>query len=122
MTRTVVFAIIILLIVAGGIADYYWYRAQQPPSVAEDIVKNASLRIDDCMSYHVQPSNTTYAEMLEKLQRNVTEIDSRIIDLRSAQTATNALKLQPLVDYLHAGIDVLRAQAMVVRKEMEALS
>jgi hypothetical protein len=62
-------------------------RSVHLPPVATAIVKNASLRIDDCMSYELQPSNITFAEMLAKLQTNVTELDSKLIDLQSAQTA-----------------------------------
>ena len=121
-TRAVLFLLFALALASLGVGGFYEYRAVHLPPVATGIVKNASLRIDDCMSYEVQPSNITFAEMLAKLQKNVTELDSKLIDLQSAQTARNASRVKPLLDYLHAGMAALRAQGMVTQKEMETRS
>ena len=111
-----------VLLPRGGIADYWWYRSQQLPPVTTEVVKNASLRMNDCISYRLRTSNITYAELLEKLQKDITEIDSKMIDLRSVQTNQNAAKLRPLLDYLHSGIEVLRLVATVLYKELACTS
>lgn len=120
MKRLAIILAVTVVSAAAVLLSVREYFARQLPDVATAIVKNASLRLNDCMSYQVQPSNTTYGELLEKLQKNISEIDSKIIDLQSAQTSKNSATVKPLLDYLHAGLDVLRAQAMATRKQMES--
>jgi hypothetical protein len=120
MKRAAAILAVTVAVVAAILVSLHEYSARQLPDVATPIAKNASLRINDCLSYEVQPSNTTYGELLEKIQKNVGEIDSKIIDLQSAETSKNSAAVKPLLEYLHAGLDVLRAQAMATRKQMES--
>jgi hypothetical protein len=117
--------IVAAALAASGLLAYLaivQYRERQVPPVVFQHVKNTSLRLSDCFSYELESSHITYKELFEKIDKNISEIDSKIIDVRTLQTRSNEARLTPLLEYMKLSQEALRGQEMLYHKQLDVSS
>lgn len=114
--------VVALLLAGGGGLAYFEWRQHQLPSSALPHVKNVTLRLTNSLGYELTPSNVTYGELLESIGKHITEIDSKIIDLQTLENSKNRAAVEPTLEYMRGVQEVLRAQQMLYRKQMQVAS
>jgi hypothetical protein len=117
--KPILAGLVLVVVAAATYVIFDDYRARQVPPAALARVKNTSLRVSDCLSYEAQPTHVTYKELFDKIEKNVVEIDSNLIDVQTTETARNRPRVRPLSDYMKASQDVLRAQEALYRKQLD---
>ena len=122
MTKPILAALFLVAIAVAGYFLFDDYRARQTPPVALARVKNTSLRVSDCLSYETQSTHVTYKELFDKIEKNIVEIDSNLIEVRTTETVKNRPRVRPLSDYMKVSQDALRAQETLNRKQLEVSS
>jgi hypothetical protein len=114
--------LVVGVLAVAGVVGYREWSARQLPAQLLPHVKNVSLRVANSLAYELQPSNITYKELFEAIDKHLTEIDSKIIDAQTLETAKNRNAVEPLLEYLRAVQEVLRAQQSMYRKQLELSS
>jgi hypothetical protein len=121
MRKTILISVIVVVVAASAGAAYWKItdvKSRAVPPVALQHVKNSSLRLANSLSFELTRSNVTYRELYQTLEKNVTEIDSHIIDIQSIETSRNRENVEPLIAYLRVGQDVLRAQEQYYQRQV----
>lgn len=118
MKRTIGIIAAVVVATLGVYFGYLEYRSRLVPEAVLPHVKNASLRLESSLSYELEPSHITYRELFDKLEKHVTELDSKVIDVRTLETPKNSTRMKPLLEYMKAVQDTLRAQESMYRKQL----
>ena len=82
-------------------------------------VKNTSLRVSNSAQYELEAnSQITYAELFQKLEADVQEIDKNILQVQTISSPETAETTDPTLEYLRASQVCLRALVAKYRKKL----
>lgn len=111
--------IVLAITAAGGALGYTEWRKHQLPEAVLPHVKNVTFRVENSLSHELRDTNVTYGELFESLGKHITEIDSTIIDVQSVATSKNRAVVEPVLEYMRAAQELLRAQQSLYRKQLQ---
>jgi hypothetical protein len=116
------FSIVVLMIVVGGFFGFRYYKINSTMSSVETLIHNISLRVSNDARYEYEPSTITFKELFEKLEKDISEIDSKIIDIQSLPTTFCADRVSTAVSYAQSCQELLRALLNKNRKSLNESS
>jgi hypothetical protein len=107
----VAFILIVVFILAVGVAFFVlrYYEISKARSAIEPLVQNVTLRTSNDINYDVEPSKITYKELFEKLDKDLSEIESKKIDLQTISSTFDEQELEASLNYMKSCQGLLRA-------------
>lgn len=117
MKRLIVVALTVVVLAAAGYVAFISYQRHKLVNALTPIVKAASLRAEATARYDVdKESKITFAEMFERVESDVAAIDEHLLAVRSLATEATAPTTDPVVAYLQAIQEYLRAISSKTRR------
>jgi cytochrome c len=118
--RIITLAVMAICVLAVGMFfGNRWHAEQKFMEAITPHVKNTSLRVINASQYELsKDSKITFKELFEKLEGDVSEIDKRVLDVQTLETEAFKQKSEPVVAYLKASQELLRAQVSKYRKTL----
>lgn len=117
--KKVLNAVIAIAVAIGGYFGYSTYEQHKFVESIRPHVKNASLRLTNASRYETEDgTKITFKEVFEKLESDIAEIDKRILDVQTLATPANKDVTDPVIDYMKASQELLRALLMKYRKRL----
>ena len=105
------------------VVAYYSYQNYQRTELIASLtphLKNASLRVQNSARYELDPeTKITFKELFDRLESDITEVDSRLIEVQTLSTPESASITDPAVTYMRSSQEFLRA---ALQKYRAALS
>ncbi len=119
MKTKLIAAFIAMLVIVGGYFSYLKYEDYKFKESITPHVKNSSLRItNEIHSLLDKESKMTYAEVFQKLESDISEIDKNILEIQSVSNSNTKSKSDPVIAYLQGGQEILRATLSMYRKRL----
>lgn len=100
-------AIIVISII--GFFGYRYYQIRKTRNNLSPIIQNITLRILNDTNYEIESSKITYKELFDKTGKDLSEIDSKIIDLQTISSSFNENEIKASIEYAKACQELLRA-------------
>jgi hypothetical protein len=101
---------------------YRYYHVRTVRSSVEPLVQNITLRTGNDLNYAIDPQKITYKELFEKLDKDKTEIDSKIIDLQTIESRFSGDEIAASLRYAKSCEALLRTLESKYYKDMEVSS
>jgi hypothetical protein len=86
--------------------------------VIAPLVQNITLRTINDVKYEIDPERITYKELFEKLDRDISEIDSKIIDIQTIQSRFSDEEIAASLKYAKSCQGLLRALESKAYKQL----
>jgi hypothetical protein len=102
----------------GGYVGYERYTQQQFTASLVPHVKNASLRTQNALRAEIDNPQMTYKELFTRLEEDISAVGSRILEVQTVTTEKNKALSEPMVAYLKATQEMLRAMLSESRKSL----
>ncbi len=102
-----------------AVIAYQYYRIRSVRSAIEPLLQNITLRTGNDLNYAIDPQKITYKELFDKLDKDKTEIDSKIIDLQTIETRFSGEEIAASLKYARSCEALLRALESRYYKDME---
>jgi hypothetical protein len=119
--RKILIAFLVLSSVSVvGFIGFRQYTDTQALQRAYLLIKDSSLRVNNCFSARLEGRKITYKEALDTIELSIAEIDKSVLQVQASITPRTKSKMQVIIAYLQIAQTVLRAQALCYRKELSA--
>jgi predicted CopG family antitoxin len=110
MNRKVVFiSVAVIFVIAISFFGFRYYKITTTLGTITPLLQNVSLRVSNDARYEYEPSKITYKELFEKIEKDLSEIDNKIIDIQSLPTTFCEDKVSAAVTYAQSCQELLRA-------------
>jgi hypothetical protein len=113
--KKAVIAIIVLVIIVVG---YRYYSIYSVKKVLIPIIHNITLRISNNLKMEYEDSQITYKEYFEKAEKDLAEIDSKIIDIQTVNASFGKSEVEAALNYAKASQELLRSTSNAKRKQL----
>jgi hypothetical protein len=119
-TRRILLALALCgLTIALAFLAFRYYQIRRVRGTIEPLVQNITLRTANDLNYAIEPQKITFKELFDKLDKDKTEIDSKIIDLQTIESRFSGGEIAASLNYAKACEALLRALESRYYKEME---
>ena len=117
MKRILILCLTIMAVISGIYLGYQWYQEKKLIEAMTPYVKNTSLRTSNDLLYEINGGSTiTYNKFLERLERDISEIDKTLLDIQNSRPAIKTKKRDTVLSYIKGCQELLRAQMNVLPK------
>jgi hypothetical protein len=120
--KVVLYSTAVIFIVAISFFGYRYYKIRTALGTITPLLQNVSLRVSNDVRYEYEPSKITFKELFERIEKDLSEIDSKIIDIQSLPTTFSEDKISVAVAYAQSCQELLRALLNKNRKMLAAQS
>jgi hypothetical protein len=117
--KVIVYLLIVLVVITGGFFGFRYYKIRSTMGTVAPLLQNISLRVANDVRYEYEPTKITYKELFEKIEKDLSEIDSKIIDVQSMPTTFCEDKVSGAITYAQSCQELLR---MLLNKNRKSLA
>ena len=89
MKKAIFLVIGLVVIFIVSFIFYRYYQISQVRNQLSPLVQNITLRTSNNVIFETEESKITYKELFEKIEKDLSEIDSKIIDLQTISASFN---------------------------------
>jgi hypothetical protein len=108
MKRKVIFySIAALVALTISFYGFRYYKIKSTMGVVAPLLQNISIRVANTARYESKPTKIIFQERLEKCERDISEIESKIIDIQSMHAPFCADKLAAAIAYAQSCQELL---------------
>jgi prefoldin subunit 5 len=106
--KVIFYSVVILLIVAVSFFGFRYYKIKSTMGTITPLLQNVSLRVTNDARYEYESTKITYKELFEKIEKDLSEIESKIIDIQSLPTIFCEDKISVAISYAQSCQELLR--------------
>jgi hypothetical protein len=107
--KVLILILMTLVVAAGGFLVYRYYQVSKVRSAIEPLVQNVTLRTSNDIKYDIEPSKVTYKELFEKIDKDLSEIESKKIDIQTIASRFDQDEILASLNYMNSCQGLLRA-------------
>jgi hypothetical protein len=114
-----IFALILVatLLIAATFFGYEQYEHYQLFEQITQLVKNASIHVNNSSNYETETdTNITFGELLKRLESDISEVDNQLIEVQKIATPKTKELTDPVIEYLKLAQEYLRTILQFNRK------
>jgi hypothetical protein len=116
--RLLILGIAGVLIVISGFVIFRYYQINRVTNSLEPLVQNVTLRTLNDAKYEIDPERITYKELFEKIDKDKSEIDSKIIEIQIIQGRFGEDEIAASLNYAKSCQGLLRALESKAYKQL----
>jgi hypothetical protein len=120
--KIILYSVIILVVIALSFFGFRYYKVKSTMMAVTPLLQNISLRLANDARYDYEPSQITYKELFEKIEKDLSEIDSKIIDIQSMPATFCEDKVAAAISYAQSCQELLRTLLNKRRKHLDMSS
>ncbi len=120
--KIVLYSLIIVGVIAVGFFGFRYYKVSSTMGSVAPLLQNISLRVANDVRYEYEPTKITYKELFEKIEKDLSEIDSKIIDVQAMPTTFCEDKVSGAITYAQSCQELLRMLLNKNRKSLQVSS
>lgn len=117
--KVILYLLIALVVIAVGFFGFRYYKISSTMGAVSPLLQNISLRVTNDVRYEYEPTKITYRELFEKIEKDLSEIDSKIIDVQSIPATFCEDKVSAAISYAQSCQELLR---MLLNKNRKSLA
>ena len=117
--KVILYLLITFVVIGVGFFGFRYYKISSTMGAIAPLLQNISLRVTNDVRYEYEPTKITYKELFEKSEKDLSEIDSKIIDVQSMPATFCADKVSAAISYAQACQELLR---MLLNKNRKSLA
>src|SRR5262249_24211632 len=88
---------------------YKYYQTRRTRLAIEPLVQNVTLRTKNDINYDIEPTNITYKEFFERIDKDLAERESKKIDMQAMSERANDEQMVTTLEYMKSCQALLRA-------------
>lgn len=117
--KFVIALVLLTLVSVGGYFGYEKYQEHNFIGATTPLVKNSSLRLQNCLRYETEPlDGLTYKEFFDKILESISEVEKNILAVQTIATEKQKKRSDLIVAYLKGVQEIQRALLSKYRKEL----
>jgi hypothetical protein len=116
--KTALVSITFVVIVGVGFLIFRYYQISKVSGALEPLLQNVTLRTSNDVKYEIEPERITYKEFFEKLDKDKSEIDSKIIEIQTIQGRFGDDEIKASLNYTKSCQGLLRALESKAYKQL----
>jgi hypothetical protein len=120
--KLVLTLLIAVILIAIGFFGFRYLKINSTMGAVTPIIQNISLRTTNDVRYEYEPAQISYKEYFEKYEKDLSEIESKIIDVQSISATYCENRVSAAIAYARSCQELLRSLLNKSRKSLAASS
>lgn len=110
--------LLLLALVGGGYWAFEKYQERRTVDTVQPFIRQASIRVNDAVLIQSEPGGISFAEVFEKLEKNLDAIDRILLDLQGLDIRSAVEVQTAAIRYVRSGQVLMRSIDLEARKLM----
>jgi hypothetical protein len=107
--KVFLYSFAVILVAVIGFFGYRYYKTSSTINAIIPLLQNVSIRVSNDIRYEYESSEITTGELFDKIEKDLSEIDSKIIEMQSLPTIFCEEKVTVAIAYAQSCQELLRA-------------